>query len=108
MRSNNRALSQSRPAMVLAVGAALLFLCSACDRKPTATGQDFSKSNAVTIVFGDADREITGGVRHISTEPDGPTARAVVEGMPCRRLNRADDDHGYLYFALDPSVKKKK
>jgi hypothetical protein len=72
--------------------------------------RDFSKTNSVTLFLAEAERgsRLPGqGLEHIYWERDGRTTAMSVEGIPCRRLDLAEQGcpKGYFYFSIHPTFK---
>jgi len=70
------------------------------------TGQDFSRSNVVSISLGW--EEMAGGIEHMSGMPDGQTRIENLQGVPCRYLDptvRSRGGAAYLYFVVSSTFK---
>jgi hypothetical protein len=104
-------MKPARPkAAGLAVFAVLLagtLIYTRCGRRTVPGGMDFSRSNRVSVVLGETDKEHGNGIEHIYWEKDGLTTIAIQDGVPCRHLKLGEERLGYLYFMIDPSFKKR-
>ena len=69
--------------------------------------RDFSKASTVRIALGIQGTEQGEGLRHIYYQDDGRSITATLDGVPCRYLRPEPGRFAYLYFAVDPSFKKR-
>jgi hypothetical protein len=92
--------------VVLTALLGLWLLCSGCGKTAPDGGPDFSKTNSVTILLGEVEKEYGTGLQHIYHERDGLTTPAMINGVPCRHLKRERGGLGYLYFIVDPAFKR--
>jgi len=88
-------------------GAIMLILFSGCDQQLRQNRQDFSKTNVISIALGDTEKEYQTGLRHLFFEKDGLTTPADLDGLQCRCLRLEEAEVGYMYFAIDPTFKKR-
>jgi hypothetical protein len=74
--------------------------------------KDFSRTNAVAIVFGESEigtRVSGNGLEHRSYSSDGITKPENVQGVSCRSLHLTERGvpKGYFFFTIDPSFKNR-
>ena len=67
----------------------------------------FSTTNRVSVVLGQEKPE-EDGLRHLANAGRSRTSIQVLDGVPCRYLNRVTEGRycGSLYFAISPSFKR--
>jgi hypothetical protein len=83
---------------------AVLFV--GCKQQPRPRSLDFSSSNKVAVVLGDATTEYGTGLQHLYFENDGLTTATELETVPCRHLKLDSGEFGFFYFVIDPTFKK--
>lgn len=67
----------------------------------------YGQTNQVSIVLGRDETELAGGIRHIP-DVSGRTTMELMDGVPCRYLNRVQEGRmlGSIYFTLSPGFKQ--
>jgi hypothetical protein len=71
------------------------------DRKAKANGL----TNSVSVVLGEQSTEAAGGVIHLPEVGRNQTSMRVLNGVPCRFMERPGRYCGSLYFELSPAFK---
>src|SRR5688500_15446379 len=83
-----------------------LVALTSCHQEQSGT-RDFSKANYVISFLGDPQKENGNGLQHAYFLEDGRTIVEVLENVPCRHLSLGGTNFGYMYFAIDPTFKKR-